>query len=503
MNRRTSSLLGNTWALPLALGALSAFGCTSGSVKAGDPRSSAAGRVSQALSTDGGDFTVTGPGTVVNRYARLAADALKGSSALKLDSADVVTALNVAPGDYLMIIQMQGAVFKTGDDATYGAVTNLGGAGLYEQVLVKGTSNDTVNIDPGCGGLKNTYLTAGHAQVVRVARYKALSIGFGGVLTTPAWDGNIGGVVAVRADNLTVSGRIDATGTGFRGGNANNVSGDGAADQPTYRGTSDGTVSVGAEKGEGIGGSGGYGGNYDALGGSYGRGAPANGGGGGNSHKAGGGGGANAGDLGMWTGQGVMNAGVPGAAAWALDPGYKTNGNTLTTSTGGGRGGYTYSANLKDATTVAPGDASWGGNSRRERGGLGGRPVQNDYRNRLYLGGGGGAGDANAIGGPGGRGGRGGGLLYLWTGGLQGGGEGGSIAADGENGQGVGNVLMASAEGEAGVGDGEGVGVGVGTGVAAGPPGRAAVARAARWCWSPPTSARSTSRPSAARAAVR
>ena len=77
-------------------------------------------------------------------------------------------------------------------------------------------------------------------------------------------------------------------------------------------------------------------------------------------------------------------------AAWRLDPRYALSGGP-----GGGRGGYTYSANDLDATTQGPGVAGWGGNHRRERGGLGGRPLASSPATRLFLGGGGGAGDGN------------------------------------------------------------------------------------------------------------
>ena len=64
-----------------------------------------------------------------------------------------------------------------------------------------------------------------------------------------------------------------------------------------------------------------------------------------------------------------------GAAAWPLDPGYDA---TQTAAAGGGRGGYTYSGTALDPTVVGPGDKTWLEDSRRERGGLGGRPVPND-----------------------------------------------------------------------------------------------------------------------------
>jgi hypothetical protein len=123
----------------------------------------------------------------------------------------------------------------------------------------------------------------------------------------------------------------------------------------------------------------------------YGRAPAGNGGGGGNSHNGGGGGGANGRSGGTWTGQGVFNLSVTGGAtAWLLDPNYSATG-----SEGGGRGGYSYSSSDQNALTVAPGNNAWGGNQRRQRGGMGGHPLDNDASNRIFFGGGGGPGDAN------------------------------------------------------------------------------------------------------------
>src|SRR5690606_15093349 len=117
-------------------------------------------------------------------------------------------------------------------------------------------------------------------------------------------------------------------------------------------------MSDGGAKGESIAGS--EFNEYNTWGAKYGRGAPANGGGGGNSHNAGGGGGANAGTI-SWNGLGNPN--VPNnnhKKAWNLE---STNFAT-NTSSGGGRGGYTYGANDRDATNTAPGNSNRGGNNR-------------------------------------------------------------------------------------------------------------------------------------------
>jgi hypothetical protein len=389
----------------------------------------------------------------VNAIADLAADLGTGGGLQPL-----------AVGDLLLIIQMRGATMDPNDpnNATWGSVSaaNLGNAGNYELAGVAGISGNVITL--GCA-LKKSYsgatptdagVTVIKAQVIRVAQYTTLTINSGASIIARAWNGAVGGVVAVHAsDTLQLNGSINVTGQGFHGGathaGANLVA---DADQPTYR-SNDGTL--GAEKGESIAGWP----NHDPLSifpYPYGRGAPANGGGGGNWHNAAGGGGANAaasgessdaGGANAWTGQGVMLSSVTGASAWLLDPEYALSGGP-----GGGRGGYTYSSLNRDALTIAPGFTgvgNWGGNLRRERGGLGGRPFTSSPTGRLFLGGGGGAGDGNNT--FPGAGGNGGGLVFVIAGTVAGTGR---ISADGAPGGTANSAGSASGDAAGGGGGG-------------------------------------------------
>lgn len=365
-----------------------------------------------------GDYTVTTADTILNRYTTLAANVSAGATSFQVAS---VAALDspipqmgpLAVGDLLMIIQMQGASINTADTVNYGSVTSLNGAGNYELVTIGAinTSTNTITIDgEGCiSGLRKSYTTAGRTQVIRVPQFRNLTINAGASVTAPAWNGSTGGVIALQVSRfLTVNGSVTTTGRGFRGGALDNSSANPGVGVTIYRSTA---ATDGAEKGEGIAG---FQTNYDSVG-RYGRGAPANGGGGGNSHNAGGGGGANGNNGNSWTGQGVMpNTPV----AWTLDPGYTANGNQFTNSSGGGRGGYSYSANDQNANATGPGNTSWGGDNRREVGGLGGRPVANDPAGTLFMGGGGGAGDQNNN--AGGAGGNGGGIIWIQAGSVTG-----------------------------------------------------------------------------------
>ena len=390
------------------------------------------GPIAQATSPllgQDGALDVQNPGTVLNQYAVLAADAAAGATAIDVTD---VTQLDspllgpLAPEDLLLVIQMRGATIDATDTDTFGAVTDLGGAGLHEFIAVAAIVGNTIHVDSSGGGLRNSYSAAGRVQVVRVPQLASLIVDPGASITAPAWDGQRGGIVAVHvATSLALDGTIDVSGLGFRGGAVDNQSQAAGTNVTLYRSAN---AADGAEKGESIAGDATI---YAALfNGAFGRGAPANGGGGGNSHNAGGGGGANGNSGQAWTGQGIMDPGAVGAAAWQLDPGYTANGNALTTSSGGGRGGYTYAANDQNAITVPPGNNGWGGNRRRERGGLGGRPLAGNASSRLFFGGGGGAGDGNND--AAGAGGPGGGMVYIITDSVTGA---GAVHADGGAGQ--------------------------------------------------------------------
>ena len=414
MTRLVSTLLCGTGLLSL--------GCSSaGEDKAPSPKEPVAKKV-QELPAEDGNVTVTAANTVLNQYAVLAGDVAAGATSLTVTNAadlDSTTFGPLAAGDLLLVVQMRGASINTTNTINYGNVTSLNNAGNYEYVGVQSVAGNVITL--GCG-TQNAYTASGNVQIVRVPQVDNLTIGVGGSVTAPAWDGTRGGVVAVHAtSNINVLGSVVADALGFRGGATDNSTGNG---QTGYRGSS---PLFGAEKGESIAG---YQAIYDALNGRYGRGAPANGGGGGNNHNAGGGGGSNARFGSAWTGQGVMLGTVTGAAAWMLDPGYIANGNALTTSEGGGRGGYSWSNSNQDALVVAPGNNAWAGDNRREVGGLGGRPLDPTANGRLYLGGGGGAGDGNNS--AGGRGGNGGGLIFMTALGQVVGT--GTISADGEQG---------------------------------------------------------------------
>jgi len=332
-----------------------------------------------------GNLNVTSTNQILNTYTYLTQDVSQGSSTIT-----VASTTGLAPGDLVLIIQMQGALLRSLINsglfnATWGDILDYNGAGNYEFQQVSIVNPNEIVLE--CS-LKNNYKTFGNTQIIRVPRYDSFTISNGASITCPAWNGQTGGVLAIESlNNTTINGFINTTGKGFRGGQKENAS---TAPGTEILDMASTDSAYGGDKGEGIGGFGNF---YNNYGGRYGRGAAANGGGGGGAHNSGGGGGSNAG-IGTWNGLGNPDKG-PGniyVPAWEIE---NTNFSN-NVSTGGGRGGYAFSMYDYDALTTPPGVMLWGGNSRTNNGGLGGKPLSNGINSeRVFMGGGGGAGDGN------------------------------------------------------------------------------------------------------------
>ncbi len=336
--------------------------------------------------------TLTG---VVNTYYPGVGTAAAGATTITVGAKLPAASPSIAVGDMLLVIQMQDADFNTTNTNSYGhgppaatpasGFTALNSTGLYEYVAVTSVSGATLGISGlGTGaGLLNTYRTAALTattgqrsfQVVRVPQYTTATTSSG--LTALAWDGSVGGVLAVdTTSTLTLNGTVSVDGLGFRGGAAIQRSGGSGLSNNDVAVSS--AAGANGTKGEGIGGtpsgvttSNGY------PGGDTARGAPGNAGGGGtdgdpaaNDENTGGGGGGNGG--------------------------------------AGGVGGNSWSSNLA-------------------RGGYGGVGLPATSA-RVFLGGGGGAGTGNNFPPPSSRGAPGGGLVLVRAGAV---GGAGSITANG------------------------------------------------------------------------
>lgn len=165
-----------------------------------------------------GQLTVTTNPKVVNFYAALASTAISGTTTIALASNPNST----IQSKEVLIHQTQGV-----------------NAGIWETNTVASLVGTTLTLQRP---LVNTFTQEGnsHTQVVFIPHYTDVTVQNGGVLTAPAWDGNVGGIVAFRASGgVNISGTISANGSngvsvqannvccgavggGFRGGNMNN-----------------------------------------------------------------------------------------------------------------------------------------------------------------------------------------------------------------------------------------------------------------------------------------
>ncbi|MFK8008442.1 MAG: PKD domain-containing protein [Saprospiraceae bacterium] len=245
-----------------------------------------------------------------------------------------ITVSDIAPfdeGQFVVLMQMQGATIDESNSANFGNIQDLNSAGFYE-------INEVVSIDGFNIYLKyrnqNEYDLNGNVQLITMPNYEDATVV--DVLTADAWNGETGGVLALKiSGELIMNANIDVSGLGFRGGETQTASNNNCTwlfqqndyfyEFGNWRGSA---------KGEGI--------ASIILDKEFGKGPQANGGGGGNDHNSGGGGGANI--------------------------------------TKGGAGGE----NNEPQTFGCQGNHP----------GLGGKAIT-DFENRIFLGGGGGAGHDN------------------------------------------------------------------------------------------------------------
>ena len=241
-------------------------------------------------------------------------------------------------GDRVMLIQMKGATINETNTASFGAITSIGQAGLYEFATICGFLNDTVVFQKQ---LLNSYDYTKSVQLVYVPTFTDVTIA--GTLLAQEWNSTTGtgGVIALEATGtITMNAGIEANGAGYKGGELvafSTCSFFTTASAYYYSpATTLGSNSNGAYKGEGI--------NITQSGFEGGKGKQSNGGGGGNNHNTGGGGGANYGAGGIG-GNYIGSGGFPcngshaGIGASALNSyGYSLGTNRIFAGGGGGSG---------------------------------------------------------------------------------------------------------------------------------------------------------------------
>ncbi len=243
---------------------------------------------------------------------------------------NVSSTSNFSVGDYVILIQMQGATIDESQSLSFGTITGLGGAGLWEIHQVCGKSGIALSFEHK---ISDAFDSDGAIQLVSFAAYAGLTLT--GNIESDPWNGSTGGVLALKVDGTLDldSFDIDVSGMGFRGGGALE-SGAGCTflSNPDYY-ESKTSANERAHKGEGI--------SAFILNKETNRGPQANGGGGGNNHNAGGSGGANYGSGGAG-GQRVKSTSLTcGSVVGLTTPGlssYISSDNRIFLGGGGGAG---------------------------------------------------------------------------------------------------------------------------------------------------------------------
>jgi len=316
-------------------------------------------------------------------YFPATASAAAGTKTITLGAAGSGSTA-ISAGDFLLVIQMQGAQINYTNTSSYGDGTG-NGYGYTSGTQVAGTmefavANSSVPLAGGSltllNNLANSYTNSSNTggstngnyryQVIRVPLY--YDIVLTGAITAPAWNGSTGGVVVIDGTNaVNMNGQtISAADSGFRGGGGRKLAGGTGLYTDYLTLSSDATN---GSKGEGIAGTPRYTNLYNLVvldntvegypNGSYSRGAPGNAGGGAtdgtptnNAENAGGGGGGNGG-LGGNGGQGWHATNYTGGRPGAIFA--QNSASTLVMGGGGGAG------DSNDGTgTPAGGEASSG-----------------------------------------------------------------------------------------------------------------------------------------------
>jgi gliding motility-associated-like protein len=181
-------------------------------------------------------------------------------------------------GDRILIHQAQGAVVNETNTSLSGVIMDPGYAGNYEFNVIRRIQGETVTLEYK---MLNDYDVSGKVQMVTVPDLGDATVCN---LTCMPWNGSTGGILAFRGGKVNLSGNIDVSGKGFRGGILTPFFSNQLKTILDYIGQS---ADDGGMKGEGI----------AILPQQYqwGRGPWSNGGGGGNNHNAGGAGGGGAG----------------------------------------------------------------------------------------------------------------------------------------------------------------------------------------------------------------
>lgn len=368
-----------------------------------------------------GSLTVSSAGTIVNNYTYLQQNAGAGAITIAANST-----ANFQVGQEIFIIQVQNGTQGTG--------------GVYEFARIIGISGNNFTLDRV---LLNSYFNGAQnasnsttTQIVLVRNFANVIINSGASITAPAWDGFTGGIVIFRSNGtVNVSGAINATAIGFRGGLGGNAdggengesfdgkNGKGGDDCASGANCAAGIGTLGGGAGQQNNGSsntagirGGGGGGGDEAGADATNGG---GGGAGGGYGGGGGGGGGSGDAGGASGNGstggqtgVSAGGGGGAPAGTIALTGGTGGAAGSDGTGG-TNAFGGAAGSGSTTGTGGGANIFDADSGGSGGGGGGIYGAANLLTAFFGSGGGGGGDSNEGTSTGRDGAAGGGMIFI------------------------------------------------------------------------------------------
>jgi hypothetical protein len=151
-----------------------------------------------------GSLTVSTSDMVVNNYTYLTGNESSGNSTITVNDASAFSA-----NDEILIIQIRNDSGGIVGEYEFVDIASINGANLtLSNALTKSFYSGTI-------GTSSATIT----QVIRVPQYTSVTIDSGASITSPAWNGSIGGIVVFRATGLVnIIGSIDVNATGYRGG---------------------------------------------------------------------------------------------------------------------------------------------------------------------------------------------------------------------------------------------------------------------------------------------
>ncbi|MFL5348871.1 MAG: adventurous gliding motility protein AgmC [Hyalangium sp.] len=159
-----------------------------------------------------GTLTVTEPGTVINRYARVTGPLAPGDSVVPASSTE-----GFAAGDLVMVLQTVGILPQPRQRDVNLITLRDDRVGQWELARIGTVDGQKLTLT---APLQHSFAAAG-AQVIRIPEYTEVRILSGASLVAMSWDGRAGGVLAFLArGTIRNEGAIEASGAGFQGGRA-------------------------------------------------------------------------------------------------------------------------------------------------------------------------------------------------------------------------------------------------------------------------------------------